>query len=115
MRDLVKQFLNSSIRTSNKENCLSGPLSINNKELFGILTELSVTKHIAMNCFPHIYAMYKEVKVSEVLEAYDENISIKLNEKQSKWGPMDLKDGLIVKQFGRRPRFEIFRSEGVKS
>ena len=115
MRDLVKQFLNSNIRTSNKENCLSGPLSINNKELFGLLTELSVTKYIAMNCLPHIYAMYKEVKVSEVLEAYDEDISIKLNEKQSKWGPMDLKDGLIVKQFGRRPRFEIFRSEGVKS
>jgi len=115
MKDLIKQFLNSNTRLNDKENCLSGPLSINNKELFGLLTELSVTKYIAMNCLPHIYAMYKEVKVSEVLEAYEEDISIKLNEKQSKWGPMDLKDGLIIKQFGRRPRFEIFRSEGVKS
>ena len=59
--------------------------------------------------------MYKEVKVSEVLLAYEECISIKLNEKQAKWGPLDLKDGLIVKQFGRRPRFDIFRTEAVKS
>ena len=59
--------------------------------------------------------MYKEVKVSEVLVAQEENIVIKLNKKQSKWGPIDLKDGLTVKQFGRRPRFEMFRSEAVKS
>jgi len=115
MRELVKQFSNRYSRMYDKENCLSGPLSISNKELFGVLIDISVTKYIGMNCLPHIYAMYKEVRVSEVLEAYEECISIKLNEKQAKWGPMDLKDGLIVKQFGRRPRFDIFRSESVKS
>jgi len=115
MRELINQFANNFSRINDKENCPNSPLAITNKELFGLLAELSFTKYISMNCLPHIYAMYKEVKVSEVLVAQEENIVIKLNKKQSKWGPIDLKDGLIVKQFGRRPRFEMFRSEAVKS
>lgn len=115
MKELIKSYSSNYSRSSDKENCPSGPLAIPKKDLFGLLTEMSITKYIAMNCLPHIYAMYKEVRVSEVLHAQEENIVIKLNDKQAKWGPIDLKDGLIVKQFGRRPRFEVFRSEAVKS
>eukprot|EP00092_Neocalanus_flemingeri_P019112 GFUD01020702.1.p1 GENE.GFUD01020702.1~~GFUD01020702.1.p1 ORF type:complete len:1318 (+),score=442.38 GFUD01020702.1:70-3954(+) len=114
MRELLKSFSDNYSRTCEKENCPTGPLFIPKKDLFGLLTELSVTKYIATNCLPHIYGMFKEVKVSEVIRANERNISLKLNEKQAKWGPMDLKDGLIVEQFSRRPRFDVFRSEAVK-
>jgi len=114
MKEMLKSFADNS-RICEKENCPTGPLFIPKKELFGLLTELSVTKYIAMNCLPHIYGMFKGVNVSEVLRAHKDNISIKLNEMQLKWGPMDLKDGLIVEQFSRRPRFDLFRSEAVKS
>ena len=115
MRELLKSYVDNYSRMCVKENCPTVPLGIPKKDIFGLLTELSITKYVAMNCLPHIYGMFKEVNVSEVLRANEEKIPIKLNEKQSRWGPMDLKDGLIVEQFGSRPRFDLFRSESVKS
>jgi len=117
MKKLLDSYSHSiSFQDEGKENRpLNNPVSIDNKELFGLLTEVSISKYIAMNCLPHIYAMYKDVKVSEVISAHEQNLSIKLNKKQERWGPLNLRDGLIDSQFGRRPRFEVFRNEELKS
>jgi len=114
--DNMKQLLETF--EENQENLPpSGGLEVVRRDVFGLLLELFLTKYLALHCLPHTYGMFKEVKVDQVMKSAQEQpgLSLRLNSRQVKWGPCRVEEGLIMEQFGRRPRFELFRTEEVKS
>ena len=117
--DEMKKLLNSFRRQpeSNKENCraASGCLVIQDKERFAALLYIAFNKYIASCSVAHVVGLFKETNLlTEVLKS-PMGTAVKLNTEQERWGPLDLELGLQTQMFGRRARFDIFRSESVKS
>jgi len=115
--DEMKQLINSFSK-ENQENLplVSSKLQIHRQDLFGVLLELFLSKYISSFCLAPTYGMFKTVKVQQIYEAAQDHpdTPIKPNPAQQRWGPLHLEDGLVMGQFGKRPRFDVFRSEESK-
>jgi len=117
--DEMKKLLNRFRRQpeSNKENCrvASDCLIIQDKERFAALLYIAFNKYVTSCSVAHVVGLFKETSLlTEVLKS-PVGTAVKLNTEQERWGPLDLKLGLQTQMFGRRARFDIFRSESVKS
>jgi len=95
---------------------ISGTLSISNPEMFKVLLEQALVKYISALNLAAVYSTFKEIDFEEVVAEARKGASVLPNASQQQFcGTMDLREGLTKLQFKKKPRFDLFRSEQVKS
>lgn len=73
-------------------------------------------KYISALNLAAVYATFKEIDFEEVVAEARKGASVLPNGSQQQFcGTMDLREGLTKLQFQKKPRFDLFRSEQVKS
>ena len=114
--DSMKAILNRFSGGDVPKPDISGTLSISNPEMFKVLLDQALVKYISALNLAAVYATFKEIDFEEVMAEARKGASVLPNSSQQQFcGTMDLREGLTKLQFKKKPRFDLFRSEQVKS
>ena len=113
--DSMKAILNRFSGGISKPEC-PGALSISNLEMFRVLLDHSLVNYISAHNLAAVYATFKEINFEEVVAEARKGASVLPNANQQQFcGSIDLRGGLTNLQFNKKPRFDLSRSEQVKS
>jgi len=113
--DSMKAILNRFSGGISKPEC-PGALSISNLEMFRVLLDHSLVNYISAHNLAAVYATFKEINFEEVVAEARKGASVLPNANQQQFcGSIDLREGLTNLQFNKKPRFDLSRSEQVKS
>merc|ERR1719167_2134842 len=113
----MKATLNRYTRdVSQKKSSSHTSLNVNDLGMFKVLLDQDLIKYISALNLAAVYSTFKEINYEEVLSEANKGTSILPNASQHQFcGSIDLREGLKSFQFGKKPRFDLSRSEMVKS
>merc|ERR1712107_201103 len=101
---------------SQKKSSSHTSLNVNDLGMFKVLLDQALIKYISAPNLAVVYSTFKEINYEEVLSEANKGTSILPNASQQQFcGSIDLREGLKSFQFGKKPRFDLSRSEMVKS
>ena len=119
MKALLTSYSNSIVKKENKENASASVaktgtngIVIKDPLTFKVLVEINIVKYINSNSISHVYSLYKNCKLEDLLNAVELSKSPKTMEK---WGKIEFRGGEFKpKLFGKKKeRFDIYRDNRI--
>ena len=111
MKAIINRFSGGVI----KPEC-PGSLSISNLQMFKVFLDQALVSYISAHNLAAAYATFKGIDFEEVVAEAKKGVEVRPNANQQQFcGSIDLREGLKNLQFNKTPRFDLSRSEQIKS